>query len=290
MPTLYSKPLIVSYPVLGACHLYRHPRRLGKPIVISTLKACAVSLLALGPLYLFGYRWQARMFRRLFAFLSDHPDAGASMMQQFGNSSLATMASGLACLVESMFVTTQTSQLYIGSVRERFFDAVLETEGMLIEKGQDEQHHGYKKSWLVAQDVVTQGQQEQSKVPLVWPLHPLMTVCARKDAKRFPLVLVPSLVYFVGLPLTMIPTLGPVAFLGLQGACQGGICHRRYFDLAGHDDTQRQDWLQSHFWQYQQFGMVASLLEMIPFIGFFFAYTNQVGAALWLVDMNKRQS
>jgi hypothetical protein len=35
------------------------------------------------------------------------------------------------------------------------------------------------------------------------------------------------------------------------------------------------------------FGIVATLLEMIPFIGLVFAFTNTVGAALWAADLEK---
>ena len=35
------------------------------------------------------------------------------------------------------------------------------------------------------------------------------------------------------------------------------------------------------------FGVAAVLLEMIPFAGIGFAFTNQVGAAMWAADMEK---
>lgn len=37
------------------------------------------------------------------------------------------------------------------------------------------------------------------------------------------------------------------------------------------------------------FGIAANLLELIPVVGIFFAFTNQVGAALWAADLEKGQ-
>jgi hypothetical protein len=36
-----------------------------------------------------------------------------------------------------------------------------------------------------------------------------------------------------------------------------------------------------------RFGVPAMLLEMIPFFGIFFTFTNMVGAALWAADIEK---
>lgn len=36
-----------------------------------------------------------------------------------------------------------------------------------------------------------------------------------------------------------------------------------------------------------RFGVVAFLLEMVPFVNLLFAFTNTVGAALWAADMEK---
>lgn len=38
---------------------------------------------------------------------------------------------------------------------------------------------------------------------------------------------------------------------------------------------------------HDSFGVVAFLLEMIPFVSLSFAFTNTVGAALWAVDLER---
>lgn len=38
------------------------------------------------------------------------------------------------------------------------------------------------------------------------------------------------------------------------------------------------------------FGVVASVLELVPIASIFFAFTNQVGAALWAADLENRST
>jgi hypothetical protein len=38
------------------------------------------------------------------------------------------------------------------------------------------------------------------------------------------------------------------------------------------------------------YGITATLLEMIPFVGIVFAFTNTCGAALWAADLEKERS
>lgn len=40
--------------------------------------------------------------------------------------------------------------------------------------------------------------------------------------------------------------------------------------------------------KYHSFGIVATLLEMVPIAGIFAAYTNTCGAALWAGDMEQK--
>lgn len=39
---------------------------------------------------------------------------------------------------------------------------------------------------------------------------------------------------------------------------------------------------------YDSFGVPAVLLELVPVLGIFFAFTNTVGAALWAADMEQK--
>ncbi|GJN67495.1 hypothetical protein PLICBS_001521 [Purpureocillium lilacinum] len=91
--------------------------------------------------------------------------------------------------------------------------------------------------------------------------------------------------YVIHLPLNFIPVVGTVIFIVLQGRARGKRVHGRYFQLKKWSARQREDWLEKHTGPYTSFGLVATLLEMIPVVSIFFTYTNTVGAALWAADI-----
>lgn len=47
----------------------------------------------------------------------------------------------------------------------------------------------------------------------------------------------------------------------------------------------REEFVEQRQGAYTAFGTVATLLEMVPVAGIFFAFTNATGAALWAADM-----
>ncbi|KAG5921244.1 hypothetical protein E4U42_005929 [Claviceps africana] len=93
--------------------------------------------------------------------------------------------------------------------------------------------------------------------------------------------------YVMYLPLNFIPVVGTVAFLYLQARNRGEMVHGRYFQLKEWSTSQKREWLDKHTGAYTAFGMIATLLEMIPLANIFFTYTNTVGAALWAADIEE---
>ncbi|CAI6093951.1 unnamed protein product [Clonostachys chloroleuca] len=91
--------------------------------------------------------------------------------------------------------------------------------------------------------------------------------------------------YFMYLPLNFIPIVGTVLFIFLQSKGRGHQVHNRYFQLKKWSPSQRSQWLGKHVGPYTSFGLVATLLEMIPVASMFFTFTNTVGAALWAADI-----
>lgn len=96
--------------------------------------------------------------------------------------------------------------------------------------------------------------------------------------------------YFLYLPLNFIPVVGTVIFVLLQGRSYGPTSHSRYFQLKGMSSTQRQTWVDERMGAYTSFGVPAVMLEMIPFGGILFTFTNQCGAALWAADLEKKSA
>ncbi|KAF2709817.1 hypothetical protein K504DRAFT_407401 [Pleomassaria siparia CBS 279.74] len=96
--------------------------------------------------------------------------------------------------------------------------------------------------------------------------------------------------YFMYLPLNFIPVIGTVLFIILQGRKFGPAAHTRYFQLKKMSNSQKQDFIEKRKPAYTSFGVPAVLLELVPIVGIFFAFTNTVGAALWAADMEQRKS
>lgn len=94
--------------------------------------------------------------------------------------------------------------------------------------------------------------------------------------------------YFMYLPLNFIPVVGTVLFVLLQGKKAGPNAHARYFQLKGMSKTKQDEFVEQRQGAYTAFGVVATLLEMVPIAGIFFAFTNVTGAALWAADMERK--
>ncbi|KAH0529088.1 hypothetical protein TsFJ059_003882 [Trichoderma semiorbis] len=109
--------------------------------------------------------------------------------------------------------------------------------------------------------------------------------------KRFDKMSLTSMVrYFMYLPLNFIPVVGTITFIFLHGKHRGNVVHSRYFTLKNWSESQRTQWLNNHTGAYASFGVVATLLEMIPVASIFFSYTNTVGAALWAADIESQNN
>ncbi|RYP73196.1 hypothetical protein DL770_007825 [Monosporascus sp. CRB-9-2] len=64
----------------------------------------------------------------------------------------------------------------------------------------------------------------------------------------------------------------------------------KYFQLKEWSSSQQKDWLSRHTAPYTTFGIIATLLEMIPILSSFFVFTNTVGAALWAADIEQKNT
>lgn len=109
-------------------------------------------------------------------------------------------------------------------------------------------------------------------------------MAAKPFAKFTPQAMIRYVMY---LPLNFIPVVGTVMFVLLQGKRQGPNAHSRYFQLKGMSKQRREEWIEKRRGAYTSFGTVASLLEMVPIAGIFFAFTNTTGAALWAAELEK---
>ncbi|TFK46488.1 hypothetical protein OE88DRAFT_1721107 [Heliocybe sulcata] len=97
--------------------------------------------------------------------------------------------------------------------------------------------------------------------------------------------------YALSLPLNFIPAVGTAFFILYNGTeLEGPGWHSRYFQLKGLSKQQRQSFIESHRPEYTAFGAATLLLNLVPFVGLLFSFTNTIGAALWAADVEAKEN
>ncbi|KAI9904121.1 hypothetical protein N3K66_000650 [Trichothecium roseum] len=181
----------------------------------------------------------------------------------FVNGPLAVFTTVLLILNESATIVNMISRSYL------LQDALLDTfDGTLLSRG--------------ATGVVSEGRELKSGSDPISKLGKAL----KSPFDKFS---IKSIVrYFMYLPLNFIPIVGTIIFIFIQARGRGKRVHDRYFQLKKMSNSQKQDWIARHTGPYTAFGLLATLLEMVPLASMFFTYTNTVGAALWAADIEEK--
>jgi len=180
---------------------------------------------------------------------------------------------GPFAVVSTILLVLSESSTITNLVTRNFFiqDALVDTfDGTLIEKNQA--------------NIVSEGRQLKSGGDAVARLGKMLKT---PFAKFTPKAMIRYLMY---LPLNFIPIVGTVLFIVLQGKRFGPASHARYFQLKKMGGHRQQEFVEQRRGAYTSFGIAATMLEMVPFVGIFFAFTNTVGAALWAADLEQEKS
>jgi uncharacterized protein involved in cysteine biosynthesis len=91
------------------------------------------------------------------------------------------------------------------------------------------------------------------------------------------------------IPLHVVPVGGLFVTAAFKALDTAHHLHKPYFKLKKMTKEQIAIFIAEHKWDYRLFGFAAALLEALPFIGLVFSISNQVGAAMWAHDLEKRQ-
>ncbi|KAI8967979.1 hypothetical protein BDF20DRAFT_202033 [Mycotypha africana] len=266
------------YPIRGFLHVIQHPAHIGS-IFVSIAKVIAASSITVIPIFTFGYVYQHRALKYLYMhFISQH-------FKKHAISSVFLKASSVfLCLFESSIVTLQISGYFIGNVRNRLFDSLLQERNGLPKRSRRKSDEVGTVAERVGGALVGSS---LTKHFLLSPLN--LMIMSAEDDDTWSIVIVRSIISVVTLPINAVPIVGPIFYVSIQAVFRGGMSHRRYFQLYDWSPAQRQRRVEEHFLEYQSFGLVATLLEMTPFLGLFFIYTNQIGAAMWAMDLHDRK-
>lgn len=184
------------------------------------------------------------------------------------NGPLAVFSTVLLILNESAMLTNMIARTYL------LEEAMLDTfDGTMVAKGQ------------VA--VVREGREVKDGSSGGDPMARLGKVLKNPFAKYGPKAIVRYLMY---LPLNFIPVVGTIIFVVLTARSRGTGVHERYFQLKQWNSSQKSDWLQKHTGPYTAFGLMATVLEMIPLASIVFSFTNTVGAAIWAAEIEAKST
>ncbi|KAH9984088.1 hypothetical protein BJV74DRAFT_776338 [Russula compacta] len=95
--------------------------------------------------------------------------------------------------------------------------------------------------------------------------------------------------HLILIPLHVIPVAGLIVVATFKALDTAQYLHKPYFQSKKMTKEQTAIFIAEHKWDYQIFGFAAALLEALPFVGLVFSISNQVGAAMWAHDLEKRQ-
>ncbi|KAJ5281019.1 hypothetical protein N7478_006391 [Penicillium angulare] len=181
----------------------------------------------------------------------------------FTSGPLAAISAGLLVLTESATLTNVLSRSFLVQ------DALVDTfDGTLIAREQEA--------------LVAQGRQIKPQFGGRDAVARLGKLFSKPFSNFKPQALLRSLIF---LPLNLIPVVGTVLYILVQGKRVGPGLHARYFQLKGWNSLEREEWVEKNRGAYTGFGIAAFALEMIPFASIIFSFTNTVGASLWAADI-----
>ncbi|KZT02069.1 uncharacterized protein LAESUDRAFT_730582 [Laetiporus sulphureus 93-53] len=86
-----------------------------------------------------------------------------------------------------------------------------------------------------------------------------------------------------------VPLFGIMVSAWLRALGTARYLHKPYFQSKAMTSEQVSTFIEERKWDYRAFGFAAALLERIPIVGLVFSVSNRIGAAMWAVDLEKRQ-
>ncbi|CEI89619.1 hypothetical protein RMCBS344292_03970 [Rhizopus microsporus] len=264
------------YPIRGLFHLFHHPKKYSGPILLSILKVVASSAITVIPLIRYGYGFQLSIIRKVYQTLLE-PQTHRTAI-----SFLVPATAGIICCAEAAAITIQLGTYFVGSIRTRLFDAILQERNALPVKEDD--------TTQIAEIVGGPAQNRDDLRDHAY-LSPqsIAIITAQQDDDSWGAFFLRPAIFIMTLPLNIIPVIGPAGFICIQALFRAGEAHRRYFNVYHWTPAQVHRRIEQKFVEYFQFGLMATVLEMIPFVGYLFIYTNQIGGAMWAMDLHDRK-
>ncbi|KAK3836130.1 MAG: hypothetical protein J3R72DRAFT_450935 [Linnemannia gamsii] len=279
------------YPLLGIIYLFQHFRKLAPQFLKSLVYSFCVTILVLLPLSALTFKFQRRIIhtflRFLFASLSFLFPSSQSFT--FLGFSLPTWSAMILTMGETtLLVTLVMGEVFKREKSKGLFKSVMTYNNVLFGPLATVQHH-HDKDKDSDNNNSGSGSDDTIKVSSTAG-KPIVKKRRRDVVKDASLQFGQRIaLWLVTLPLNFVPVVGSVVFCYINGKAIVPDIHRRYFDMKRMTEEERKVWIQKRQADYTAFAFVSQALELVPFLGILFGFTNTIGAALWAVDLERPQ-
>ncbi|KAI1314434.1 hypothetical protein EDD11_002178 [Mortierella claussenii] len=261
-----------AYPVLGIVYLARNISQLGPQFIRSLCWALGVAVSTITPLVALTFKYQNRLITSVID--SAFPRIAKMKILGIGVQTWSTMF--LTMGESSLLVAIIMGEVFKKEKTRGLFQSVLNKDNVQVGPFAKITDSGVIKVSSTERIHGAAGNQQQHKA---WEKA---SASSSHFGQRMGL-------WLVTLPLNFVPVLGPMAFCYINGKARSQYVHRRYFDMKEMTVQERKEWIKARKTQYTTFGVIAQGLELIPFIGIVFGFTNTIGAALWAADLERQQ-
>ncbi|KAF9110748.1 hypothetical protein BGX27_005923 [Mortierella sp. AM989] len=262
-----------AYPVMGVVYLARNISILGPQFIRSLCWALGIAVSTVTPLIAFTFKYQNKLITSVMD--SAFPRLVGTKILGIGIQTWSTMF--LTMGESSLLVAIIMGEVFKKEKTKGLFQSVLMKDRVQVGPLAKVADNGVIKistAEYASRDSRLHGSQHKSLEKV--------TASTSHFGQRMGL-------WLVTLPLNFIPVAGPIAFCYINGKARSQYVHRRYFDMKEMSVQEREEWIKARKSQYTTFGVIAQGLELIPFIGILFGFTNTIGAALWAADLERQQ-
>ncbi|KAF9569907.1 hypothetical protein EC968_002431 [Mortierella alpina] len=264
-----------AYPVMGVVYLTRNISQLGPQFIRSLCWALGVAVSTITPLLALTFKYQNRLITSVMD--NAFPRLAGVKILGIGVQTWSTMF--LTMGESSLLVAIIMGEVFKKEKTKGLFQSVLSKDNVQVGPLAKVSENGVIKVSSSADRLHgSQQQQQQHHKALVEKA----TASTSHFGQRMGL-------WLVTLPLNFVPVLGPMAFCYINGRARSPYVHRRYFDMKEMTQQERDEWITARKSQYTTFSVIAQGLELIPFVGILFGFTNTIGAALWAADLERQQ-
>ncbi|KAG0227061.1 hypothetical protein BGW42_003072 [Actinomortierella wolfii] len=266
-----------AYPVIGIVYLSRNISQLGPQFVRSLCWALGVAVSTITPIIALTFKYQNRIVSNVIE--QTLPRISNMKILGIGVSTWSTMF--LTMGETSLLVSLIMGEIFKKEKNKGLFQSVLAKNGVQVGPYATVTEDGrVRVSTPGAAGGTHKDKQQQQR------LHQRAIEKAQQTSTHYGQRMG---LWMLTLPLNFVPVLGPLTFCYINGSARGPYIHKRYFDMKEMTLQEREEWMAKHKREYTTFGVIAQGLELLPFVGFLFGFTNTIGAALWAADLEQQQ-